>query len=78
MINEIKLSNSRSSNLRLFFEPWAEEMVLLPHQEIDIEQRHTGSSRLHCEFAEDGIVIYGNVSSKIVVLIDGKKVWESY
>lgn len=75
----LQFSNSRSTPLRLFLEPWAEELDLESKITITIEQEQTAEDgRLEIETIDEGVVLYGNVDCKLRIKRDDKLIWESY
>ena len=75
----LRVSNSRSSPLKLFLEPWAEELDLESKATITIEQEQTAEDgRLEIETIDEGAILYGNVDCKLRIMRDGKLIWESY
>ncbi len=75
----LHLSNSRSSPLRLYLEPWAEELDLETKTTITIEQEPgTDDGRLEIEAIEEGVVLYGNIGCKLLIKLNGAIIWESY
>ncbi len=75
----LRFSNSRSTPLRLFLEPWAEELDLESNITISIEQEQiTEDCRLEIETVDEGVVLYGNVDCKLRIKRDNELIWESY
>ena len=76
---KLQLSNSRSTSLRLYLEPWAEELELESKTTITIEQEDTSEDgRLEIETIDEGAVLYGNLACKLRIQRDGRVIWESY
>jgi len=75
----LQFSNSRSTPLRLFLEPWAEELDLDSKTTITIEQEQTAEEgRLEIETIDEGVVLYGKVDCKLRIKRDNELIWESY
>ncbi len=75
----LRFSNSRSTPLQLFLEPWAEELSLESKSTIAIVQEQTAEDgRLEIEMIDEGVVVYGNVNCKLRIMRDDKLIWESY
>ena len=76
--SSIKLTNSTSNSLVLFIEPWAEEILIDANQTISILQHYTEDARLEFEYIKEGMIFYGNISSKVIIYSNEKVIWESY
>ena len=75
----VRFTNSRSSPVELFLEPWAEELELESKTTITIEQEQsTEDSRLEIELIDEGVVVYGNLNLRLRIMRDQKLIWESY
>ena len=75
---EIDLYNSSSSPKRIWFEPWAEELMLPPSIGWRLVCASEEMLPITVDFNEDLVTIWGIRRSTLMVFEGDRKIWESY
>jgi hypothetical protein len=77
-ITTFNISNSQGRDLVLYFEPWAEELLVKENESISISMSCSTDEVLEVEVIAKGIVIYGSLHSIVRVYRNNVQIWESY
>ena len=74
----LRLINSKSDDVVLYLEPWAEELVVGPGVTVVLRQTSTNGWIPELELMDQGVTFHGYVSSKVIAEVNDEIVWESY
>ena len=73
----LRLINSKSDDLVLYFEPWAEELIVGPGVTVVLRHATTNQWVPELELMDQGVTFHGYVSSKVIAEINDEIIWES-
>lgn len=67
----VRIRNGGAAERKLVLEPWAEEYVLAPSDEVDVVAEGPEGDSLEIEFADDSVTVYGWPRSVVSLFHDG-------
>jgi hypothetical protein len=67
----VRLRNPRRSPLRVVLEPWGDEALLGPDEELEVHAIGPLGDTLEFEFGADEIVVYGWLGSRVWLRREG-------
>lgn len=70
----LRLTNRWGRPVKLFIEPWAEEILLAENDSIQVTHDHVVELETH----EDGYTLFGDHSTKLSIYRGTELIWESY
>ncbi|MES2187305.1 MAG: hypothetical protein V4505_22335 [Pseudomonadota bacterium] len=73
IVQQFKYTNDSGTDLRLVVEPWADQFVLHPGQQVDILVYGDVTGIVEFEQASDRFVVHSYDGSIIHVMSDGKE-----
>jgi hypothetical protein len=74
----VELTNCTTQPLRVWIEPWAEDLILGSNQTWHVVCDSPRPEPIPIEIHTDCVVVHGLSQSLVRVLCDGELVWECY
>jgi hypothetical protein len=77
-VYSIKVMNDSPRPIRLVIEPWADEFIVEPAQELDVAFDGPQPGQVVAYYFQDGLQLYGFKGSSAVVNRAGTLIWEAH
>ncbi len=76
--HNLNLRNTQQVPLRVWFEPWCEEIWIEPNCAVELNATGEDEGQLEVEYDGGVAVVFGWPSSSLQAVQDGQTIWESY
>src|ERR1700685_2249618 len=79
MINQsCSITNGRATARILWLEPWADQGEIRPGATVKLIATSDKPGEIHIEDTESTLTVYGWPSSRLTVVCDDDRIWESH